>query len=199
LQFVAGALSGIPVFQLSRSAAYLLSEGKKVVVDVDFFPEISIAEYEDFCRKRLDGVNKCISPGKSLTDFLLGMAHKKINQALIRKNGLNYDDKVADISWEKLWLLLLEFKGLKFHVKAVDSFENAQICAGGVSLCGLNECLESLTLPGLFFAGEILDVDGRCGGYNLQWAWSSGYISGANAASCGQFQEVNQEGDIKQA
>ena len=62
-------------------------------------------------------------------------------------------------------------------------FENAQVCAGGVSMDQVTCQLESKLIPGLYFCGEILDVDGRCGGYNLQWAWSSGYIAGKSAAT----------------
>jgi predicted flavoprotein YhiN len=199
LQFVAGALSGIPVFQLSRTAAYLLAAGLEVMIDVDFFPDMSDDEYEDFCRQRLAALHCCgfhcrgpeqasdetldLRQDKSLADFLLGMTHKKINQVLIRKHGFNYDDKVAEINPEKIWTLLMEYRKLRFHATEADSFENAQVCAGGVALDGLSKDLESLKIPGLYFAGEILDVDGRCGGYNLQWAWSSGYVAGAHAGT----------------
>ena len=60
--------------------------------------------------------------------------------------------------------------------------ENAQICAGGIDFSQVDMQLESVKQPGLYLAGELLDVDGKCGGYNLQWAWTSGYIAGRNAA-----------------
>lgn len=62
------------------------------------------------------------------------------------------------------------------------SYENAQVSAGGIAVTEVTEDMESKLCPGLYFAGEILDVDGRCGGYNLQWAWSSGFIAGCSAA-----------------
>ena len=61
-------------------------------------------------------------------------------------------------------------------------YENAQVSAGGIDLSQVEETMESRLCPGVYFAGEILDVDGRCGGYNLQWAWSSGYLAGCHAA-----------------
>ena len=61
-------------------------------------------------------------------------------------------------------------------------FENAQVCAGGVSLDEITNEMESKLVKNLFFCGEILDVDGRCGGYNLQWAWTSGYLAGKYAS-----------------
>ena len=72
-----------------------------------------------------------------------------------------------------------------FSVNIVDNkgFESGQICQGGVDLLGVSpNDMQSLKVKGLFFAGEIMDVDGMCGGYNLQWAWSSGYVAGKAAA-----------------
>ncbi len=75
------------------------------------------------------------------------------------------------------------FKRLGLTVSGVRSFEQAQVCAGGVSLSEVNpDTLESNICPGLFFAGEILDMEGPCGGYNLQWAWSSGALAGMSAS-----------------
>ena len=60
--------------------------------------------------------------------------------------------------------------------------ENAQVCAGGIGFEQISTELESELVRGLYFAGELLDVDGKCGGYNLQWAFTSGYVAGRNAA-----------------
>ena len=61
----------------------------------------------------------------------------------------------------------------------------SQVTAGGVDVAEVNPgTMESKIIPGLYFAGEVLDIDGDCGGYNLQWAWSSGYVAGMNAAGC---------------
>ena len=69
-----------------------------------------------------------------------------------------------------------------FDITGSKGFEQAQICQGGVRLSEVDEyTLESKMCPGLYYAGELLDVDGKCGGYNLQWAWSSGYVAGKNA------------------
>ena len=68
------------------------------------------------------------------------------------------------------------------HVTGSKSFDNAQVSAGGVELSQVTDNMESRLCKDLYFAGEILDVDGKCGGYNLQWAWSSGYVAGRHAA-----------------
>ena len=67
---------------------------------------------------------------------------------------------------------------LRLTVTGTRSLEYAQVCAGGIDTAFVNaKTMESKKVPGLYFAGEILDVDGACGGYNLQWAWSSGYLA----------------------
>lgn len=76
----------------------------------------------------------------------------------------------------------MRIKGWEVHIESTNPFEYAQVCAGGVSMEEVSLKLESLKHRGLFFAGEMLDVDGRCGGYNLQWAWTSGYLAGKYAA-----------------
>ena len=73
-------------------------------------------------------------------------------------------------------------KHFSLHISGSNSFDNAQICAGGISLREVTDYLEAVKVKGLYLAGELLDVDGRCGGYNLQWAWTSGYIAGKAAA-----------------
>ena len=64
-----------------------------------------------------------------------------------------------------------------------NSYDNAQVCAGGVPLQEVTDDLESVKVPGVYFAGEILDVDGKCGGYNLHWAWCSGYVAAMAATA----------------
>ena len=76
------------------------------------------------------------------------------------------------------------YKNLSCQVTETNPFTNAQVCAGGVDTADIMpETMESKVVKGLYFAGELVDVDGTCGGYNLQWAWSSGYVAGLYAAS----------------
>jgi predicted flavoprotein YhiN len=72
----------------------------------------------------------------------------------------------------------------KLPVRGTMSWQNAQVTAGGVATAGIDpRTMESRLVPGLYLCGEVLDIDGACGGYNLQWAWSSGYIAGSSAAA----------------
>jgi predicted flavoprotein YhiN len=73
-------------------------------------------------------------------------------------------------------------KNMEYHVSGVNSFSEAQTSTGGIAMDEINAVLESVIRPGVYFTGEMLDIDGQCGGYNLQWAWTSGHIAGLGAA-----------------
>ena len=89
-----------------------------------------------------------------------------------------------DAACGEIPLIARTLKNLRFGITGLRDFSQAQVTCGGVSLGEVNpDSLESLIAPGLHFAGEILDIDGPCGGYNLQWAWSSGYVAGSAAAA----------------
>ena len=93
---------------------------------------------------------------------------------------LNFMPQMSEEELRTLARLIQQFE---VNVEGTNSFEQAQVCCGGVSTEEVKEdTLESSYVPGVYFAGEILDVDGICGGYNLQWAWSSGWIAGREAA-----------------
>jgi predicted Rossmann fold flavoprotein len=177
VQFTDYGLSGIPIFQLSREAAYALRRQRSVVVAVDFFPDYDQKGYEDFIARRFKRAG-----GLDLAGFLLGTAHKKINQVMIRLSGCRGTEPVTELGVGKVGAILQRYRALHLNIKAVNPFAQAQVCAGGVSLAEVDEHLESSLMPGIFFAGEMLNVDGKCGGYNLQWAWSSGYVTGWQAA-----------------
>ena len=96
----------------------------------------------------------------------------------IRDLREDHDLKQKDI--ERIVKIIKDFK---INISGTRSFEDAQVAAGGVNTDEINpETMESNLKPGVYFAGELIDIDGMCGGYNLQWAWSSGYVAGANAA-----------------
>ena len=89
---------------------------------------------------------------------------------------------VKNVDEKKLIQVFQMCRDFTFHIECSNGFEQAQVCTGDVDLKDVTDDLESVLAPGIYFAGEILDVDGRCGGYNLQWAWTSGYIAGEAAA-----------------
>lgn len=177
VQFTDYGVSGIPVFQMSRVGAAAIAEKKNVEVILDFFPDQEKNAYVYMAKQRFE-----TQQDKTLEEFMTGLLNKKINMVLLKRLGLKPDTKAGETGWQKISRLMEECRKFSIHISSANSMENAQICAGGVKLEQISTELESELVEGLYFTGELLDVDGRCGGYNLQWAFTSGYIAGRNAA-----------------
>ncbi|MCM1088245.1 MAG: aminoacetone oxidase family FAD-binding enzyme [Muribaculaceae bacterium] len=186
LQLTDYGISGIPVFQFSREAAYALSHKKKVSVEIDFLPAYEQAVYEAFWQKRFTAFH-----GRTLEQCLTGISNKKINQLIIRLADAKPLTVVDDLPEKTRNLIALLYRKLTVTVYATNGFEQAQVSAGGIPAGELTEQLESKLVPHVYFAGEIVDIDGICGGYNLQWAWTSGTIAGRAAA--GNKNDIQKE------
>ena len=181
LQITDYGLSGIPVFQVSRLVNYLLADGKEVRICVDFLPDYGREEYERLLTSR----ELLLRDGRTVEAYFTGMLHKKLMMLFLRLAGLKPGESVRDADRKALgevWRLCREWT---LHVTGSNSYDSAQVCAGGVPLSEVTDRLESVRTPGVYFAGEILDVDGKCGGYNLHWAWCSGYLAAMAAAGEG--------------
>lgn len=177
LQLTDYGISGIPVFQLSGIASKALAKKTPLRAEIDFLPDKSMEEWLTFGRKRIHQMQN-----RSVEEFCNGILNKKLMQLFIKLSGLKGDKKLSEVSIEKLEILLSLCKHFVLHVCDTNGYDQAQVSGGGVDLRELSEHLESLKVPGVYFAGEVTDVYGRCGGYNLQWAWSSGYVTGRHAA-----------------
>lgn len=178
LQLTDYGISGIPVFQFSRKAAYGLLHKRKVEADINFLPDYTDDEYEKLWETRWKGQSS-----GSLERFLTGIANKKINQLIIKLSGCGLLDKVSSIPQKKRRKIEELYRSLRVTVCKTNDFEHAQVSAGGILAEELTLDLESKIVPNLYFAGEIIDMDGICGGYNLQWAWTSGAVAGRAAAT----------------
>ena len=176
IQFTDYGISGIPVFQLSRIANSVLSTGKKLSCEIDFF-DVDEEDYNALCESR-----KMLLDDRSVEEFFTGMLNKKIMSLLIKQVGIKPTDQVETISENKINEVFSLCRKFLLHIVGSNNFDQAQVTAGGVDINELDESLQSKISPGLYFAGEIIDVDGKCGGYNLQWAWSSGYIAGISCS-----------------
>ncbi len=162
-------ISGIPVFQLSRYAVNALAEGKKASLSVDFLPGMS----EKAVKKLLEKQSE-YCPYLDRRQKLWGLFPDRLAAVL------------ADLPAETASDMARLIRHFNLTVTGSLSEEHAQVMSGGVPTAEMSsETMESRLVPGLFFAGELADIDGRCGGYNLQWAWSSGAVAGQNAASAG--------------
>lgn len=179
LQLTDYGISGIPVFQVSRYAAEALDRRKRVMAVVDFMPDYT--EEEVF---RILEEQRNYLYDRKAGDFLNGLFNKKLAALFMKAARIKPDLDVAVVSNKKLGELVEVIKEMTFEVTGTNSFDKAQICMGGVPLSEVDAAtMESRLVPGLYFAGEILDVDGICGGYNLQWAWSSGHLAGVSAVN----------------
>lgn len=177
LQLTDYGISGIPVFQLSRQVNYILRRQKEVEVTVDFLPDYSQEAYE-----ALQTGRKLLQNDRTVEGFFTGMLSKKLMQQFVKLAGLKPGEPVETADEDAMKRVYGLCREWKLHVNGHNSYDSAQVCAGGVPLDQVTEDLESRRAAGVFFAGEILDVDGKCGGYNLQWAWCSGYLAGKAAA-----------------
>lgn len=189
IQFTEYGISGIPVFQISRYASEVFcrsgketpgqaEEAKSVEAELDFMPDFTKQQFLVFLKNRIK-----MRPEKRMASFFTGLLHEKLSMVLLKRAGLSPDQKAGKLTEEELLCLLETVKGFRTTVTGTNGFEQAQVSAGGIDTDEIvPETMESKVVPGLYFAGEIMDVDGMCGGYNLQWAWSSGYLAGCAAA-----------------
>ena len=117
-------------------------------------------------------------PGRRMDDFLNGIVPRRLGQTLVAAAGIRGDVKAADLNRGQVARLADVVGGWTLPITGTEGFDQAQVTAGGAGLKDFDlRSLESLRSAGLFAAGEVLDVDGDCGGFNLQWAWSSGMMA----------------------
>ncbi len=173
LLFAKYGLSGIAVMQLSAFITRL-NKSEKAVVTADFVPTFSF-------NGLVEALNGVINHDKDMKaeNLLLGFMPKKLGETVIKSLGIDVNEKVGDLSEKYLKDIANRAKKFSFPIESVRSFEDAQITAGGADTNYFSgKTMESLLHKGLYAVGEVLDVDGLCGGYNLMWAWSSGRLCG---------------------
>ena len=172
LQFTEQGIGGIPVMQLSGRIARELDKGNKLYFNIDFCYDKSGAEVENTLKKRRELLSE-----RTADKFLTGFTYEKLSKYIADK-FLDNKNNVGNITDNKINMILKWLKEAKFDIIEVNDFDSAQTTSGGVSMDEVTDSLESKFVPGLFFVGEVLDVDGLCGGYNLTWAFSSAYEVG---------------------
>lgn len=148
--------------------------GKNVKIHLDLFPENSEKELDQMLAGVFEKTGK-----KILKNSLAGLIPNNLSPVILDLLGLSHEGKTAEVSKIDRLKIAKILKSLTLTVKGLRSFKEAQVTSGGVNLSEVNpQSLESNKVPGLYFAGEILDVNGDSGGFNLQWAWSSGHLAG---------------------
>lgn len=165
--FKDGGLSGIVVFNLS---AYLARTGSyDAYVSIDLLPKISNEEL-------LDKIKNRVSKFELIKDIFVGMFANAVSSEIFSRCKIDLTKKTISLKESEMLKLCNCIKNFKFKINGC--YENNQVVSGGVSLNDLDDNMQSKKNAGLYFCGEVCDVDGLCGGYNLQWAWTSGYIVG---------------------
>ena len=170
--FTEYGLSGPAVFSLSSR----LGNTKTVSLDI-----MSRYDKDELYVKILDRIAK--RPKITLDNFFVGMFHKRVGQAILKCAGIEPLSRYAvTLSEKEIARVCAIIKKWDFRITGTMSWNNAQVTKGGAVTDEFEpETMESKKVKNLYAAGEVLDIDGDCGGYNLQWAWSSGYLAGTEA------------------
>ncbi|MBQ9030319.1 MAG: aminoacetone oxidase family FAD-binding enzyme [Parasporobacterium sp.] len=184
LQFTDYGISGIPAFQISSIIGYMLAIGESPVITIDFIPEIALYELVNLLYRNYQLIPKSARFDDPVTRMLTGILNKNVISAIMRQFTIP-----AENDPDALCLALARaIKLFQVHPYELMPFENAQTTAGGIFTGDVDPLtMESRLVKGLFFTGEILDVNGICGGYNLQWAFSTAAICGKTLRSRQSF------------
>ena len=171
VQFTEKGVSGPAVFDLSRAAA---TGGEGLTLTLDFLRDYPIRDvYDRLCARRE------AMPHLTAADLLTGMLHNRLGRTIIRYVNQKADTPLSALPDAALKEIARACKGFSLPVRGTEGFDSAQVTAGGIRCAEFDaHTMESRLVPGLFACGEVLDVDGDCGGFNLQWAWSSGHLAG---------------------
>lgn len=169
IQFNNYGISGIPVFTIAKYA----KSGETVFLDL--LPDYTEDEVIDILKKR---------PKQTMETYLVGILNKLLAQLLLKECGIVPLSRGSDsLSDKEIIKIAKTIKSWRFNVTGTMPWDNAQVTAGGIELSEINpETMESKLACGLYVTGELLDIDGPCGGYNLQWAWASGALAGSEAS-----------------
>ena len=177
IQYTDYGLSGIPAMQVSRFAAQTLAGGNEVLAFVDSAPDVPA---EELTRRLLQ--MKGSHPAMTAENLLAGLLPKRLGTVLIASCSLSPAKEIGGLHDNAVSKIVSAVKRTKYKVSAVRGFADAQVTAGGVAEEEIDAAaMELKKAKGLYVCGEIADVDGDCGGYNLQWAFSGGAVAGKSA------------------
>jgi len=163
--------SGPVAMDISRH--FLKAQGQKQIL-VNFIPDYHADSLQAYLRRVLDN-----TPRKTIRGVLIAFMPQRLADVLLQKSGIEGHCPVNQLETQARRRLMDNCLQYRLDVTGALGYSKAEVTAGGVDLAEINpKTLESKLVPGLFFAGEMLDVDGRIGGFNFQWAWASGHVVG---------------------
>ncbi len=167
-------LSGPAILQISREAA---RDEKKYEVSLDLYPDTDKEALTAWLTKRI-----ALLQGRALDEFFTGALNKRLGQVVLKYCGCKLCDPVSSLTEKDAKIIASALKNFSFKVLSNTGFLNSQVTAGGLKTSEFDpETMMCKKLRGLFAAGEILDIDGDCGGFNLSWAWASGALAAESA------------------
>ena len=173
IQFTDYGLSGIPVFQISHYLSRALYQKQKVEIQLNLLPNFDKAQLLEELYYR-----KTMFSEQTVGNLLNGLLNQKLSQMILEKCHLEEDIVISSLSKREIESIAYCIQNLKVKVTNYRDYEFAQVCTGGIPLSAIDaNTFESRLVKHIYFAGEILDVDGICGGYNLHFAWASGYMA----------------------
>lgn len=183
IQFTENGLSGICIFNLTRLIRLEDNGYADYTVKIDLMPEFSSQELNEFLIERT-----LLLQNRKTEEFLNGMINGKLSSIILKEAGFDEKTmrtlKLSQLTKKQVQEVAKHLKGWELSISGTKGWKEAQITCGGIDMAQLNvETLESKLVKGLYFAGEVTDIDGKCGGYNLQWAWTSGYVAGTAAST----------------
>lgn len=174
LQFADYGISGIPVFQISRYASQNIARGNKVAALIDLAAEYDVIDIKEIITDILKSNSR-----QTILGALNAFIPQKLARAVLKRQRVDEESGFKQIDNGIIISLASELKQLKISITGDCGFDKAQVTAGGVSTEEIkNSTMESKLMKGLYFAGEVVDVDGNCGGYNLHFAFASGAVAG---------------------
>ena len=169
IQLTNYGVSGICIFNLSRFVPIALNNNDKVEVKINFLPFTSTPEE----------LLKDLSNNNSINDILEGILNNKLVAVILNKSSINKNKKYNELSIKEKETLIENLTNFTLEVIGTNSYEECQVCSGGVPLTEINtKTMESKIVKNLHIVGELLDVDGECGGYNLTFAWVTALLAG---------------------
>lgn len=172
LQFTECGLSGPVMFELSRDVC---QEKGSWVCRLDFLPEMEEGTLLGELRRRKD-------TALPASELFTGILHNRLGRVLTQAAGIAANTPIAELDDGTLYEAARKAKQFDAELTEPLGMDSAQVTAGGIVTAEFDDkTMESRRVPGLYACGEVLDVDGDCGGYNLQWAWSSGHLAGTEA------------------
>ncbi len=170
LQFTDNGISGPATFDISRAAA---TGGEGLTVEINFLP-FGVNDASALLAER-----KATFPDQPVSEVFTGMLHNRLGRMLVKYAGVDGAKPLRELDDAERNRLAQAATAFRLPVKGTEGFDHAQVTVGGLRCRDFDPLtLESRLVPGLFACGEVLDVDGDCGGYNLQWAWASGRLAG---------------------